>query len=532
MRDQREERIIVNRYKLLEKVGVGGMGDIYLADDLQLSRQVAIKTIRNELKENAEVRKRIDRECNLHATLGIHPNIVALHDRIDQNGVIYLVMEFVKGETLTSRLKRDREEGRSLSLDQIGLLVGQVLDALSHIHGNEILHRDIKPSNIMLVDKESGTISAKLMDFGIAALDSDDPAATQITTLVTGGPGTPAYMAPERIDSDTFGESGPATDLYSVGVILYELLGDSPPFQGTMTEIFTGHLAREPNLTALSESVPDQLLAVLNRSLEKKQTKRFQDARSFAEALKKSIAGSLPVGAPSAGFGNEALDLTVLATGQHIEAIKEAVAGADVARQRKDKKSGLLIGGVVIALLVIGSTFGGYYYYSGRHEVSGDAGSKVPLSGEESPRETLSEEEQEGEQQTTIPLMSSTKEVGVLQEQDVGQLPQTKILELEPIQSVGGAHAEQAITTSPSKTAISSLEQGYMVPQADNDENGDAMEALLKYRSVEKKKQSQSQKSRAIIPNDSKPATPVKQPSSSDNGGWEMLENTTRKLTL
>lgn len=465
-----QEKIVVNRYKLLEKIGDGGMGNIYLAKDLQISRQVAVKTIRSELKENPEVYKRINRECNLHATLGVHPNIVALHDRIDQDGDIYLIMEYVKGETLTARMKKNQDGGKAFSTEEIVTVVCQTLDALTHIHKNDILHRDIKPSNIILVDKDDNSLTAKLMDFGIAAQDSEDPEATKLTTLVTGGPGTPAYMAPERIDAETFGESGPATDLYSVGVILYELLGGCPPFQGTMTEVLTGHLAKVPKLTALPESIPSNLLSVLKKSLEKKQQDRYQDAAEFARDLRQTLIPGQGETSHTETARDISLDQTLLATDEHQEAINNAVALAKKANSKSGKRLWPLL--VLLFVCLAGVGIGGYFYLQQSETSPGT--NEVTL---QQPEGNATSKENEGQP----PSLSSIDGI-----EKTDQIENVKVFKMEPIEPVVSLpdsnedQPAQSTSYDPSKT-------DYKVPNNKKGKGGDALEAFNLKRASQNK---------------------------------------------
>jgi len=276
--------LIAGRYRLLRPLGEGGMGNVYLADDLVLARQVAVKTVRPELSDNEEVRSRIKRECRLHAAIGAHPNIVTLYDTVEENGHIYLVMEYFAGETLAGRLAA-ANGCRGLPLNTALDIVRQLLRALACIHGRDIVHRDIKTSNILLQLQPDGRYLAKLTDFGIARAEVEAGAMTRLTSLGTQAPGTPVYMAPERIDPQTFGDVSPASDLYAVGIILYELLTGQPPFTGTMTEIFSGHLVQQPVLTALPASLPIRLHAVLHTALAKQPAERYQDAEDFLAAL-------------------------------------------------------------------------------------------------------------------------------------------------------------------------------------------------------------------------------------------------------
>lgn len=288
------DALIVGRYRLLRPLGEGGMGNVYLAEDRVLARQVAIKTIRPELSGNEEVRSRIKREYRLHAAIGAHPNIVTLYDTVEDSGHIYLVMEYFAGQTLASLLA-SAGGCNGLPLDKALDIVRQILAALSCIHGRDIVHRDIKTSNILLRSQPNGSYLAKLTDFGIAWAGIDPGMMTRLTSLGVQGPGTPVYMAPERIDPQTFGAISPASDLYAVGIILFELLSGRPPFNGTMTEIFSGHLVQQPLLDTLPSGLPERLHAVLRTALAKQPGERYQDAGHFLAALADLEVGAQPL---------------------------------------------------------------------------------------------------------------------------------------------------------------------------------------------------------------------------------------------
>lgn len=280
------DSILTQRFRIIRLLGTGGMGNVFLAEDLQLSRYVAIKTIRPDLSANDEVKKRIAHECRMHAAIGVHPNIIALYDRIEENGNVFLIMEYVEGALLSELLSSQTTLPTSLDLDNILDIIKQVLAGLSAIHQKDIIHRDIKPANIIINNLHSGKFIVKLMDFGIARAEVEDLGLTRLTTLDTSGPGTPLYMAPERIDQKLFGNLSAATDLYSVGVILFQMLSDGAPFRGTMTEIFIGHLTRPPDLTLLKADTPLGLKKVLEKALQKKPTERYSDANHFINEIR------------------------------------------------------------------------------------------------------------------------------------------------------------------------------------------------------------------------------------------------------
>ena len=276
-----------DRFRFIESLGTGAMGSVSLAEDTKLHRHVAIKTVKPELSRDAEFRKRIERECLLHAKVGPHPHIVTLFDRIESNDQIHLIMEYVEGETLQSFLERNAEEGIVLPVGktlQIGL---QCLEALSRIHAQGIIHRDIKPSNIMITHTETGDVCAKLMDFGVARMADDDEQLSRLTTTDSGGPGTPLYMAPEQIDSKTFGEISPATDVYSMGILLFQMFSGAPPFRGTLTEVLNAHVnIPAPRLDAVAPGrIPAVLADVLQQALAKRPKNRFATVQAFAAEL-------------------------------------------------------------------------------------------------------------------------------------------------------------------------------------------------------------------------------------------------------
>ncbi len=276
------------RFRLERQLGVGGMGEVHLATDRMLHRQVAIKTVRAELCKDPNVVKRVERECLLHAKIGSHPHIVALYDMFQEHEMIHLVLEYVSGMTLQQYLAQEAStQTRPLPLKAAFAIAGQILDALSRIHAQGVVHRDIKPANIMLNWDDRGEVTAKLMDFGIARLTDTTDVMTQVTTSNTGGPGTPLYMAPEQIDGRTYGPVTPATDLYAVGVVLYQLFSGSPPFTGTLTEVISGHVnGNVPSVSFRFPPVdPAGVQGLIDKALAKHPTERFASARDFRDAL-------------------------------------------------------------------------------------------------------------------------------------------------------------------------------------------------------------------------------------------------------
>ncbi|NLX12330.1 MAG: protein kinase [Phycisphaerales bacterium] len=308
---------IGNRYRVLECIGEGAMGSVYLADDLQLHRRVALKVLRREWLQRVEVRKRLEHECRIMARLGPHPHIVTLFDRLEHEGNAVLVMEYVKGKSLdklldTRRKELDTDTGKRETrifggnLPQVVLdtttvleIAIQCLNALAFAHSKYVVHRDIKPSNVMISVDHNGRIEAKLMDFGIGKLLDDgdeswEPEA-QLTSLTLAGgpgPGTPAYMAPEQIDPLRFGTVGPQADLYSFGVMLFELLTCHLPFKGSYTELLHAHTNIEPpDPAAHSGTLSPMIIQLLQRSLRKTPSERFPSAEAFLAEIKAFVEG-------------------------------------------------------------------------------------------------------------------------------------------------------------------------------------------------------------------------------------------------
>ena len=278
--------LLLGRYRLERSLGSGGMGDVFLASDTRLPRQVAIKKVKDTLSHDGMVRKRIERECALHATVGTHPNIVTLYDVVDDNNQLNIVLEYVEGVTLDQLLKDLSARGERLKRSEAASIVAQVLEALTAIHAQNIVHRDIKPANIMVTrNSKTGDVTAKLMDFGIAK--EDDEYATQLTATTATSPGTPYYMAPEQIDPATFGAVTGRTDVYAVGIVMYQMISGAPPFTGTLTEVFNKHLSQAPPPLDIAQGYEDcgDLQGIIQIAISKQPGNRFPSASAMRDAI-------------------------------------------------------------------------------------------------------------------------------------------------------------------------------------------------------------------------------------------------------
>jgi hypothetical protein len=261
------------QYRIERLLGRGGMGAVYLAHELALDRDVAIKVLPPEHAGTSELRERFRREARTAARLS-HPNIVPLYTFGEAAGLVYFVMGFVRGESLAARLARQGP----LDPDEARMLLAGICDALDLAHRQGVVHRDIKPDNI-LIDDESG--SPMLTDFGIAKATFADAQLTTAGQLI----GTPHYMSPEQASGRA--DIGAASDLYSLGVVAYELLSGRRPFEAeNPIEALTLRLTSPPvPLSSAAPSVPADLAFAIERCLEREPAKRWPDAKHLREAL-------------------------------------------------------------------------------------------------------------------------------------------------------------------------------------------------------------------------------------------------------
>jgi hypothetical protein len=261
------------QYRIVRLLGRGGMGAVYLARDETLQRLVAIKVLPPEKGADADSRERFRREARTAARLS-HPNVVPLHGFGEVDGLLYLVMGFVRGEPLAARMRR---EG-AVPADDARRIVADVAEALDYAHRQGVVHRDVKPDNIMIEDE---TGRALLTDFGIAKGLGAGPTVTQVGGIV----GTPQYMSPEQASGQ--GTVDGRTDIYSLGIVAYALLAGRVPFQGAGDQdVLVKHLTQPPRpLAEAAPGIPVDLAQAVDRCLAKDPQARWPDGRSLREAV-------------------------------------------------------------------------------------------------------------------------------------------------------------------------------------------------------------------------------------------------------
>jgi hypothetical protein len=335
-------QIIAERYHVLRKLGEGGMGQVYLAEHVKMGRQSAVKVMNPAMVHDADAIGRFNREA-ANASRINHPNVAGIYDFGETpEGLVYLAMEFIEGETVTDIVKHNG----ALPPQRAAEITRQAAEGLHVAHGMGIVHRDLKPDNIMVSKDRDGLDCVKVVDFGIAKAQGSESQKVTRTGMVIG---TPEYMSPEQLAGDKLDGR---TDLYSLALVAFNMLTGQLPFPGdTAQTSMIMRLTEKPK--RLMEMKPDQdwpleVQQVMDKALEREASKRYASAREFGRALSEAV-NKMPV-RPSGAAGTLVMEAPVMPTRAPTQ---EIAPPARPAQPPARSRTPMLVGGAALAAAIV-----------------------------------------------------------------------------------------------------------------------------------------------------------------------------------